>query len=204
MNRTRLARCLGLVLPLVLPPSAKALDAVSRTVTVFNLPDTPPGPLTEAISRSLTVHNLPDHPPEPITEAVSRSVTIYNLPDHPPGAVTFAVSRAVTVLSGPATGTPSLPLPASFALGSAVPSPFRESVTIRFDVPRESPVTIRIFDLRGALVTTLLSNATIPPGHRELTWNGRDAAGNRVASGVFFCRMDAGGFRGHLRLVRLR
>jgi flagellar hook assembly protein FlgD len=52
-------------------------------------------------------------------------------------------------------------------------------------------VNLRIFDQRARLVTTLV-NEQRQPGYHHAKWDGRDAAGQRVASGVYIYRLDTG------------
>jgi len=72
------------------------------------------------------------------------------------------------------------------------PNPFNASTTISFDVPTASPVRVRIYDALGKHVCDLL-DTELPAGARSVEWNGRDAAGTAVASGVYLYRVDAAG-----------
>jgi hypothetical protein len=83
------------------------------------------------------------------------------------------------------------------------PVPFRESTTIRYVMPSAGAVTIRVFDLAGRLVRTLV-DARVCVGEHEAVWDGTTDVGERAASGVYFVRMDAEGFRGEQKLVLLR
>ncbi len=80
-------------------------------------------------------------------------------------------------------------LPANFALFPNYPNPFNPSTTIRFSVPYEENVVIRVYDVLGREVTTLLSTY-MPPG----TYSVRLDLGSEHSSGVYFCRMRAGSF----------
>jgi hypothetical protein len=73
------------------------------------------------------------------------------------------------------------------------PNPFNPSTTISFDVPASGgDVRLELYDARGRLVRTLVSGRR-DPGRQEAVWNGRDAAGRRVPSGVYFARLRAAG-----------
>jgi uncharacterized protein (DUF362 family) len=63
--------------------------------------------------------------------------------------------------------------------------------------------TVRLYDVRGRLVRTLLENEPIDDG-RELVWDGKDDTGTRVASGVYWCSLDSGGRRETARVVLVR
>ena len=70
------------------------------------------------------------------------------------------------------------------------PNPFNPQTTIAVDMPVSGVATVRVFDVRGALVKTL-HQGTMPAGRHDLRWDGRDNAGRAVASGVYFARLDA-------------
>ena len=74
------------------------------------------------------------------------------------------------------------------------PNPFNPMTTIRFDLPRNTFVTLRIFDLSGRLVKTLVSGELKEAGPHEADWNGRDESGRKVAAGVYSFHLDAEGF----------
>ena len=93
--------------------------------------------------------------------------------------------------------------PGSTALVGNYPNPFNPLTVIRYDLADASVVTIRIFDVRGALVKTLLQ-ARRTPGRYEITWNGRTETGFMASSGIFFCLMETDrGFRETRKLVLL-
>ncbi len=83
-------------------------------------------------------------------------------------------------------------IPAVLALGGNYPNPFNPRTSIVFSVPRLLPVDLAVYDLRGRLVTTLVRENLVP-GRHEVMWNGTDAAGRRVASGLYFAKLQAGG-----------
>ena len=81
--------------------------------------------------------------------------------------------------------------PSAFVLEQNFPNPFNPITTIRFAGPKGVPVRVVVYDVNGAAVATLFNGAS-PGGEIELQWNGRDAAGVPVGSGVYFCRLIAG------------
>ena len=60
---------------------------------------------------------------------------------------------------------------------------------IRFGLPQRSEVTIKIFDLAGHEVATLLDRTEMAAGRHQRLWDGRDAQGRAVVSGIYFCQM---------------
>lgn len=108
---------------------------------------------------------------------------------------------------GDTTGVPDWPddgaMRPSPTLRPAMPNPFRPSTTLRFSTPEPARVTLRVYTPAGRLVRTLLA-ADLPAGRHEAVWNGRDGAGRRAASGVYFCRLEACGEALTERLVLVR
>jgi hypothetical protein len=67
------------------------------------------------------------------------------------------------------------------------PNPFNQSTVIRFDNNRAQTVSLEIFDITGRKVRTL-SKGFLPAGSYRFNWNGKDASGADVPSGVYFYR----------------
>jgi uncharacterized membrane protein len=83
------------------------------------------------------------------------------------------------------------------------PNPTRAATTFSFDLPRRAPVDLEVYDSSGRLVRRLL-RGLLPAGHHGARWDGRDAAGQRVAAGVYFSRLRAGAHHETRRLVIVR
>lgn len=81
--------------------------------------------------------------------------------------------------------------PLVFRLYDGAPNPFNPSTRIAFDLPRGALVRLRVYDLRGGLVRTLVE-ATMPAGHHAVTWDGSDQSGAPVASGGYVFVIDTG------------
>lgn len=69
------------------------------------------------------------------------------------------------------------------------PNPFNSSTTIRFDLASAGRVRIVIYDLNGCLVRVLLDSSRTP-GEHAASWDGLDASGDPVPSGIYVCRME--------------
>ena len=92
--------------------------------------------------------------------------------------------------------------PTSFGLSQNYPNPFNPSTTIAFELPEFSTVALRVYDLMGQKVRTILEG-DLPAGsygtgsgRAGFRWFGDDDNGIPVASGVYFVRMDAQGRSG--------
>lgn len=86
------------------------------------------------------------------------------------------------------------PLPKGFKLSQNYPNPFNPSTTISIELPLSSSVTLEIFNVMGQRVVGAYRDTPLRAGIHEWQWNGADAAGNAVASGVYFYRLTAGEF----------
>jgi photosystem II stability/assembly factor-like uncharacterized protein len=73
------------------------------------------------------------------------------------------------------------------------PNPFNPSTIIKFYIPNTSDVTIRIYDILGREVTTLINQQTTA-GYHNVYWNGKNSRGENVSSGVYLYRLTAGSF----------
>jgi hypothetical protein len=124
--------------------------------------------------------------------------------DANPAIVYNIDTSSVTLVRGTITGVNEMDMiPASFSLAQNFPNPFNPSTTIRFGLPQASNVTLRLYDALGREVATLL-NEQRPAGYVQVLWNGANNNGMRVASGVYFYRMEAQPVDGGQRFVELK
>jgi aminopeptidase N len=72
------------------------------------------------------------------------------------------------------------------------PNPFNSSAKVGFEMGAAGAVEIDVYDVSGAYVQTLL-NASRGAGYHEVTWDGKNSAGESVSSGVYFVRMQSAG-----------
>ncbi len=93
--------------------------------------------------------------------------------------------------------------PLRFALERPRPNPARGSATIPFTLGRPARTRVFIVDVNGRVVRDLASR-TMPAGPQTLTWDGRDAAGGSVASGIYFAVVRSDGHEARTRLALLR
>lgn len=98
-----------------------------------------------------------------------------------------------TAIASPPGSPPSSPLPAvRLALEPSRPNPGRGSTTIRYELSAPAAVTLRIFDVQGRLVRTLVRGALASSGLHGVAWDGRDDAAREVPAGVYHYRLDGG------------
>jgi hypothetical protein len=86
-------------------------------------------------------------------------------------------------------GEPAAPV--RLALAQNAPNPFTGGTLLRFTLPSPGRVDLRIFDASGRAVRTLLAGSQ-PAGAHLCRWDGRDAAGQPVGTGVYFAQLKVG------------
>ncbi len=84
-------------------------------------------------------------------------------------------------------------LPTEFSLAQNYPNPFNPETIIAFALPKPSRVFIRVYNLIGSEVRTLLDEP-MAAGYHKIIWDGKDAAGRTVPTGVYLYKMQAGEF----------
>ena len=89
--------------------------------------------------------------------------------------------------------------PAVFKLFEDYPNPFNPTTIIRFDIPEASSVTIKIYDIRGQEVATLLNHRQSPPGSYEVEFDAR-----HLSSGIYLYRINAGPYQSVKKMMLLR
>lgn len=108
----------------------------------------------------------------------------------------------VYTLSGVETVSPA-PVGSRAAIRRVFPNPFNPHTTVEFSVPGAGPVAVRVFDIHGREVATLV-NRPMGPGVFRARWDGRDARGGSAASGVYFVSIQSRGARDTARLMLLK
>ncbi len=140
-----------------------------------------------------------------VLELIMDDQTIINLLDvdtlifSPAEFGTFSIRATKT-----STGTnPDIPLPTETILFQNFPNPFNPETTIRFGLPADAPVRLTVYDLQGHQVWQY-SIAMSSAGWHTVKWDGRDAHGLLVSTGVYFYRMQAGDFVKVKKMTLLR
>jgi len=97
----------------------------------------------------------------------------------------------------------SAPIPTSYALYQNYPNPFNPSTEIRFDLPEAIRVELKIFNILGQEVATLVDDVRAAGAFRVL-WDGKNAAGLSVASGVYVYQIKTQNFTDAKKMVLIR
>gem|GEM_PF-3179369 len=114
------------------------------------------------------------------------------------------VSDSLFVLSGsPLAVDPSFTGATAPVLLQNYPNPFRAGTTFSFYLPEETDVTLRVFDLSGRLVRTVVE-AAVGSGSHEARWDGRNAAGRPAVGGIYFYVLETPTRREVRKLVRVQ
>ena len=89
------------------------------------------------------------------------------------------------------------------ALSKVFPNPFNPSTTIEFSVPTSGPALVRIFDVQGKAVKTVVKES-LAAGVYRTRWDGKSDAGQDLSSGVYFARLESPGGRDSKRLLMIK
>lgn len=73
------------------------------------------------------------------------------------------------------------------------PNPLNPMTTISFELRDKSRVDLKIYDVSGKLIRTLIAGEILDPGLCSVSWHGKDDRGSPVASGTYIYRLQAGG-----------
>jgi hypothetical protein len=84
-------------------------------------------------------------------------------------------------------------IPSAYRLDQNYPNPFNPTTTIRYAVPDDGPVTLKVYDITGREVATLVNDVK-NAGTYETRFDAKNSSGKTVASGVYFYQIKAGGF----------
>jgi len=109
------------------------------------------------------------------------------------------MNQALSIPTGVQDGAPAF----RNALLPNRPNPFNPSTRIEFELARAGQARIRVFDVSGRRVATLL-DGNLAAGWHTAFWSGRDDGGRPVASGVYLYRVEAAGFTRTRKMALLK
>jgi hypothetical protein len=93
--------------------------------------------------------------------------------------------------------------PAAYRLNQNFPNPFNPTTSIRFDMKVKGLMTIKIYNVSGQRVRTLMDGVQ-DAGSHVITWDGKNSLGADVGSGIYFYKMETKGFSATKKMVLLR
>ena len=94
-------------------------------------------------------------------------------------------------------------LPTEYSLSQNYPNPFNPSTRISFSLPQNSKVALKIFDMLGREIKTII-NEEMNAGNHSTIWNGDNNLGNKVSSGVYIYRLTAGDYISTKKMVLMK
>jgi hypothetical protein len=105
----------------------------------------------------------------------------------------------------PLTGIEQKPeaVPAKYSLEANYPNPFNPSTTIKYALSAAGVVKLVVYDLLGREVRTLV-NGNMPAGNQSVQWDGKNAHGSTVGSGVYFYKLPVGSFTATKKMTLLK
>jgi hypothetical protein len=96
------------------------------------------------------------------------------------------------------------PVARRYSLSQNYPNPFNPTTTITYTLAERADVSLRIYNVAGQLIRTLVNETGSPGEVHTATWDGRNDAGQSVSSGVYFYRLTAGSYVQTKKMVLLK
>ena len=98
---------------------------------------------------------------------------------------------------------PEVNIPRSYDLSLSQPNPMSHSTMIQYAIPKEDFVSLRIYDVTGRVIRSLVEEVQ-NPGYYSNIWDGRDWRGQSVSNGIYFYKLISGNFESTKKIVVLR
>ncbi|UCE65851.1 MAG: VCBS repeat-containing protein [Candidatus Zixiibacteriota bacterium] len=117
-----------------------------------------------------------------------------------------SINQYLTITEGEHTLVPddeANPLPERYSLSMNYPNPFNSSTSIEYGLPRQSQVTVTVYNLLGRNIRSLVDRYE-SAGNYTIIWDGKDVSGKPVASGIYFYRFEAGHHSETKKMLLLR
>ena len=130
------------------------------------------------------------------------AVPVHDLKLHNPTrklvAFTHGRSALTTIVDPPVNIVYNTSVPKAFRLAQNYPNPFNPVTKIKFDIPKSSDITLKVFDITGRVVSTLV-NKTMQAGSYEVTFDA-----SLLPSGAYFYKLSSGNFSDVKRLILVK
>jgi hypothetical protein len=110
--------------------------------------------------------------------------------------------QSFTLVTGGLTSVDEI-LPSEFNVSQNYPNPFNPLTVITYELPFRSAVSIKIYDMMGREVRTLVNNE-LQAGAYSVTWDSITNDGTASGSGVYFCIIKAGDFNKTIKMILLK
>ena len=95
-------------------------------------------------------------------------------------------------------------LPREYALHQNYPNPFNPTTKIKFDLPEDAVVTIKVYNILGNVVSVISKSRHFPAGYHSVSWDGTNTFGKSVSSGIYYYTVKAGQFTDTKKMVLVR
>ncbi|MFC1683502.1 Ig-like domain-containing protein [Candidatus Zixiibacteriota bacterium] len=153
-------------------------------------------------ARSKTAKFTPDMPFEEgetiYVELVNGISSLWSLSMEAGYSWTFEIEEITDVATDDVTETPQ-----QFALHQNYPNPFNADTQIDFHVAETGRVRLMVYNMLGQVVRTLIDE-DLPAGPHRAIWDGTNKKDHPLASGIYFCRLEAEGHRAMKKMVLTR
>jgi hypothetical protein len=94
-------------------------------------------------------------------------------------------------------------MPTTYELYQNLPNPFNPQTLIKYDLPEAADVKLDVFNILGQKIATLV-NTYQAAGPKSVVWDGTDAGGAKVASGVYFYKINAGSYSATKKMMFIK
>ena len=150
---------------------------------------------------------------DPTISTDSYETTMISIVDHDGNEKVYdfemlqdlGLHQQMAVLNNVTTSSTSegLSLPETYALHQNYPNPFNPETNIGYDLADESMVSLKVYDMKGTLVKTLL-NENQSSGHKTVKWDGTSDLGQKVSAGLYLYRIQTDGFTSTKKMALLK
>jgi hypothetical protein len=138
-----------------------------------------------------------------VPQVTSESCRVMVVAYDPGMNTNYDQSDGLFSIEAVATGTGELTPSYANRLEQNFPNPFNGTTTIAYSVAGKVLVDIRLYDAAGRLID-VIERREREPGNYQTVWRGTDLSGDPVASGIYFCRIKAGGFSKSIKINYMR